>query len=165
MAREQGLLSLLPMALHRQALALQWTSAFDRAYTAAQEGYLLALEVGYGAGMHLATMAFVEALRGRSQEARAHAQEALAIGRRSGSNLLADSAELTIGFVELAAGRPEAAADRLFALTAAERPRSHRLISLAAVPDLVEVAVRTGRQGEAAEPLTRYAAWVTAPRR
>jgi hypothetical protein len=77
MTREQGLLlSLLPMALHRQAMALQWNSAFDRAYTAAQEGYQLALEVGYGAGVHLATLAFVEAVRGKTDEAWAQAQEA-----------------------------------------------------------------------------------------
>ena len=162
LAREQGLLSLLPMALHRQATALQWNSAFDRAYTAAQEGYRLALEVGYGAGVHLATMAFVEAVRGRTEEARTRAQEALAIGRRSGSNLLADTAELTIAFVDLAAGKPEAAADRLFALTAADRPRGHRLFALAAVPDLVEVAARIGRQSEVREPLARYASWVGA---
>jgi AAA ATPase domain len=164
MTREQGLLSLLPMALHRQALALQWNSLFDRAYAAAQEGYQLARDVGYGVGTHLASMAFVEAVRGRAEEARAHAEEAFAIGQRSGSNLLADTAELTIGFVELARGRLDAAFDRLSALTAAERPRGHRLISLTAVPDFVEVATRIGRERDATEPLERYAAWVSGSR-
>ena len=162
LTRKQGLLSLLPMALHRQALALQWQSAFDAAYAAAQEGYRLALEVGYGTGVHLATIAFVEAVRGQTEQAWAHAEDALTDGRRSNSNLLTDTAELTIAFVELAAGRPAAAADRLFALTAAERPRGHRLFALAAVPDLVEVATRSGRGSEAAEPLARYTAWVNA---
>ena len=160
--RRQGLLSLLPMALHRQALALQWNSAFDASYAAAQEGYRLALEVGYGTAVHLATMAFVEAVRGETEQAWAHAEEALTSGRRSNSNLLTDTAEMTLAFVELVAGRLDAAANRLFALTAADRPRGHRLFALAAVPDLVEVATRSGRAPEAADPLARYAAWVNA---
>jgi ATP/maltotriose-dependent transcriptional regulator MalT len=163
-ARERGLLSLLPMALHRQALGLQWNSLFDRSYAAAREGYQLALEVGYGIGAHLASMAFVEAVWGHAEEARAHAQEALAIGQRSGSNLLSDTAELTIGFATLAAGDLEAAFDRLSALTAAARPRGHRLISLTAVPDFCEVATRIGREHDATEPLERYAAWVSGSR-
>ena len=162
--REQGLLSLLPMALHRQALALQWNSLYDRAYAAAQEGYQLALDVGYGVGAHLASMAFVEAVWGRADEARAHAEEALAIGQRNGSNLLSDTAEFTIGFIELAGGRFDAAFDRLNALTAADRPRGHRLISLTAVPDFVEVATRIGRERDASEPLERYSAWVSGSR-
>ena len=159
--REQGLLSLLPMALHRQALALQWNSLFDRAFAAAQEGYQLALEVGYGVGAHLGTLAFVEAVWGRAEAAQSHAEEAIVIGQRTGSNLLSDTAELTIGFAELSRGRLDAAFQRLSALTAPDRPRGHRLISLTAVPDLVEVATRLGRGGDAAEPLERYAAWVS----
>ena len=107
-------------------------------------------------------MAFIEAVRGQTEQAWAHAGEALLSGRRSGSNLLTDTAELTLAYVELAAGRPEAAADRLFALTAVDRRGGHRLFALAAVPDLVEVATRMGRGPEATEPLARYTAWVNA---
>jgi DNA-binding CsgD family transcriptional regulator len=160
LARKRGLLSLLPMALHRQALELIWNSRFDLAYGAAQEGLRLAVDLRYGTGGHLASMATVEAIWGRNEDARAHAGEALAIGRQSGSSLLADSAEMTLSFIELTSGTAEEAADRLFALTSLERPSAHVVIALHAVPDLVEVAVRTGRQHEIAEPLGRYRAWV-----
>jgi len=35
LARQQGLLSLLPLALRRQAMELVWTSQFDQAYAVA----------------------------------------------------------------------------------------------------------------------------------
>jgi ATP/maltotriose-dependent transcriptional regulator MalT len=151
----------LPIALHRQTLELIWNSRFDLAYAAAQEGHRLAIDLGYGAAAHLASMANVEAIWGRQEDARAHAGEALAIGRQSGSSLLADSAEMTLAFVEMTSGRADEAADRLFSLTSLQRPSAHVVIALHAIPDLVEVAVRTGRQEQAVEPLARYRAWAT----
>jgi DNA-binding CsgD family transcriptional regulator len=162
LARERGLLSLLPMALHRQALELIWNSRFDAAYTAAHEGLRLAIDIGYGTGAHLANVAAVEAIWGRGDEAREHASEALAIGRRSGSSLLADSAEMTNAFIDITAGRPEAAMERLLALTNLDRPSPHVVLALHAVPDLVETAVRLGRAGEVHAPLSRYRTWVKA---
>ena len=159
-ARTRGLLSLLPIALHRQALELIGNSRFDLAYAAAQEGHRLAIDLLYGTGGHLANMATVEAIWGRNDEARTHASEALAIGRQSGSSLLADSAEMTLAFIELTSGRTEEATDRLFSLTSLDRPSAHVVIALHAVPDLVEVGVRTGRQDEITERLARYRAWV-----
>ena len=59
-------------------------SQFDLAYAAAQEGYRLSIDVGYGADWHLINMAAVEAVWGRDQDARGHAGEALALGSRYG---------------------------------------------------------------------------------
>jgi DNA-binding CsgD family transcriptional regulator len=160
LARKRGLVSLLPMALHRLALELIWNSRFDLAYAAAQEGHRLAIDLRYGTGAHLASMATVEAIWGRNEEARAHADEALAIGRQSGSSLLADSAEMTLAFIQLTSGRVEEANDRLLRLASLDRPSAHVIIAVHAIPDLVEVAVRTGRQHETAEPMARYRAWV-----
>jgi hypothetical protein len=117
LARERGLQSLLPMALHRQSIELLWNSRFDLGYVAAQEGYRLAIELGYGTGAHLANMATAEAVWRRDEDARRHAGEAIVIGRRSGSSLLIDRAESTLGFIELAAGRFDEATDRFLALT------------------------------------------------
>ena len=160
LARSQGLLSLLPLALHRYAQELIWNSEFSLAYAAAQEGYRLAIDVGYGTGGHLANIATIEAVWGRDDDARRHAGEALTIGRQSGSSLLASGAEFTLGFVELTAGRSDEAVDRLLELTAPERPGTHPTIALAAIPDLVEAAVRVGRTVEVEEPLARFRTWV-----
>jgi DNA-binding CsgD family transcriptional regulator len=162
LARTQGLLSLLPLALDCYGQELVFNSEFSLGYAAAEEGLQLSIDVGYGAGGHLANLATVEAVWGRDEDARRHADEALAIGRRSGSSLLASGAELTLGFVELSAGRSEEAFERLLELTTPQRPRTHPTIAFAAVPDLVEAAVGAGRPGDAAPPLERYRALVAA---
>jgi DNA-binding CsgD family transcriptional regulator len=161
LARNQGLLSLLPMALHRYAQELLWNSEFDAAYVAAQEGYQLSVDLGYGSGGHLANLAAVEALWGSEADAREHAEQALAIGRQTNFNLLADSAEFTLAFIELAGGRVDPATDRLLWLTAPDRPDANQIIVLGAVPDLVEAAVRAGRaDAVVAERVAAYRAWV-----
>ncbi len=60
-ARRRGLLSLLAPALRYQAREFVWSSQFSLAYAAAQEGYRLSLDLGYGAAGHLMNMAAVEA--------------------------------------------------------------------------------------------------------
>jgi DNA-binding CsgD family transcriptional regulator len=160
LARTQGLLSLLPLALHRYGQELVWNSEFSLAYAVAQEGHQLSIDVGYGAGGHLANLATVEAVWGRDEDARRNASEALTIGRRSGSSLLASGAELTLGFVELSAGRSEEALERLLELTAPNRPGTHPTIALAATPDLVESAARLGRTAAALPALDGFRAWV-----
>jgi len=159
-ARQQGMLGLLPLALRRQAMELLWNSQLDQAYAAAQEGYRLSLEVGYGSGEHLANIASLEAVRGRTEEARRHAAEAHAIGQRRGSAFLVSAAEFTLGFIELTAGRAAEAADRLFAVTAFERSDISPIIALSAIPDAVEAGVRAGRHQEAADRLAVFRAWV-----
>jgi len=48
---------MLPTALEQQALDLLWNSRLDQAYAAAEEGYLLSLDLGHGWGWHVTTMA------------------------------------------------------------------------------------------------------------
>jgi DNA-binding CsgD family transcriptional regulator len=120
----------------------------------------LSLDVGYGSGEHLATMASLEAAWGRAEDARRHAEEAHALGQRHGSAYLVSSAEFTLGFVELTAGRTAAAADRLLALTSLERSDVNPIIALSAIPDAVEAGARTGRHREAAERLATFGGWV-----
>ena len=161
LARTHGLLSLLPLALHRYGQELIYNSEFSLAYAVAQEGHQLSIDVGYGTGDHVANLAAIEAVWGRDEDARRHADQALVIGRRNGSSRLASDAELTLGFLELTAGRNEQAVERLLELTTAGRPGTHPTIAFAAIPDLVEAAVGAGRAGEAALPLERYRAFVT----
>ena len=161
LVRRNGLLSLLPPALRQQAVEFLWSSQFDLAYAVAQEGYRLALDLGYGSAGHLMNMAAVEATWGREQDARKHADEALATGSRQGFKFRAIS-EWTLGLMELTAGRPAEAASWLLALTGPDRPDIHPVIAFEAMPDAVEAGVRAGRPEEAAQRLETFGGWVTA---
>ena len=161
LARAQGRLNLLQLALRRQASELIWNSQFDLAYSAAQEGYGLSLEAGDSAGGHLTNLAMIEAVWGRENEARNHAAEALALGQRHDSRLVSSMAEWALGFIDLTSGRPSEAAERLLALTSAERTDVHPMIGRYALPDAVEAASRSGHQVEASERLARLRSAVT----
>jgi DNA-binding CsgD family transcriptional regulator len=160
-ARQNGLLSFLPPALRQQARELFWASQFDQAYAAAQEGYRLSIDVGYGAPWHLINMAAVEAAWGRDQDARRHVDEALALGAWQGSWFQALS-EWTLGMIEVTAGRPNEAADRLLGLTVPGRSDVNPGIALEATPDAIEAAMRAGRRAEAAQRLETLRELVTA---
>jgi DNA-binding CsgD family transcriptional regulator len=136
-------------------------SQFDSAYAAAQEGYQLSLDLGYGSGGHLENLAAVEAAWGREDDAREHAEQARAIGLQTNFNLLIDTADFTLAFIELTVGRAGAATDRLLSVTAPDRPNANQVIVLGAVPDLVEAATRADRaDAVVTERLARYREWV-----
>lgn len=159
LARSQGLLSMLPVALERHALDLFWNSRFDLAYAAAEEGYQLTAGAGHG-GWHLATMASVEAIRGREADAREHAERALALAHSSGETILASLGRSALGLLELTLGRPEQAADQLLELVADDRPDANPIVAIINVPEVVEAVARAGRPVELiAAPLDRYRAW------
>jgi DNA-binding CsgD family transcriptional regulator len=162
LARRNGLLSLLPQALRRQAQELLWSSQFDLAYAAAQEGHRLSLDLGYGSGGHLVNMAAVEATWGREQDARKHAEEALALGRRRSSWFPAMMAEWTLGLIDLAAGRPAEAANRLFAVTSSDHPDRNPVVALEVMPDAIEAAVRADLHEQAEVRLDEFRERVTA---
>jgi DNA-binding CsgD family transcriptional regulator len=168
-ARRNGLVGLLPLVLRRQAMELLWLSQFDLAYAAAQEGYRLSVDLGYGASGHLVNMAAAEAAWGREQDARQHIEEAFTLSQRRGSLFPVIGAEWTLGLIDLAAGRPAEAAERLFAITSSGHPHHNPLIALEVMPDAVEAGVRAGRREQAIARLQslrgRVAAAPTAPRR
>src|SRR5690242_455162 len=151
-ARQRGLLSFLPLALRQQAIELWWASQFDLAYSAAQEGYRLSLDVGYGAAWHLMNLAAVEATWGQDRDARKHADEALAMPTRH-SSWSAAMFEWTLGMIELTAGRSAEAADRLFRLTTPGRADISPALALEAMPDAIEAGIRAGRPQQAAQRL------------
>ncbi|MGN6172030.1 MAG: ATP-binding protein [Streptosporangiaceae bacterium] len=153
LARRNGQLGLLPLVLRRQAMELLWLSQFDLAYTAAQEGYRLSVDLGYGSSGHLVNMAAIEATWGHEQDARRHTEEALALSQRRGSAFPAIGAEWTLGLIELTAGRTAEAADRLLAITSSDHPDHNPLIALEVMPDAVEAGVRVGLRQQAAARL------------
>jgi DNA-binding CsgD family transcriptional regulator len=160
-ARQNGLFSFLLPGLRRQAMELLWSSQFDLAYAAAQEGYRLSADLGHGTAWHLMNMAAVEATWGRDQDARSHADEALALRSQHGFWSPAMS-EWTLGMIEVTAGRPDEAADRLLTLTAPGRTDVNPAILIEALADAIEAGVRADRPAEALQRVETLHEMVTA---
>jgi DNA-binding CsgD family transcriptional regulator len=161
-ARRQGLFSLLPLALQHHAKELLRAGRLDLAYLAAQEGYALSVELGHGAGWHLATMAYVEAIRGDETASREHAQNGLAIAQRSGDIYLAAGLRAALGLLELTLGRPAQAAAALLEIATADRSDLTYVATVGPAADAIEAIVRGGLPTEHAEPpLALLRDWAT----
>jgi DNA-binding CsgD family transcriptional regulator len=161
-ARERGLLSILPTALWAQVTALVGQGRFNLARSAAEEGIRLASDFGHhwGASWNLANLAALDAVRGDESAAREHAAEAIELAAIGGATMILGSAEWALGQLDLALGRPGEATDRLLLVTALERPESNPLIGLWSIPDLIEAAARAERLDETVDRFDRYADWV-----
>jgi DNA-binding CsgD family transcriptional regulator len=161
LARQRGLVSLLPQALAAQSIELIGRSRFDLAYSAADEGRRLALDIGHPwvAGWNVDNLAAVEALRGQEEEARAHVEVHDELFAASGTSVSILS-ERVLGLLDLTLGRPAEALEHLRRFAAAPAGvimSPHRVLGL---PDLVEAAVRSHQLEEAADHLARFQEWV-----
>ena len=117
-----------------EALTADWAAANHCAPGAATESL--------AARWPLVAMASVEALWGRDDDARTHAEQALVVGQQAGESFLVSSARFTLGFIELRRGRWEQAVGRLLEVAAPQESDTHPFTARAAIPDLVEAAVR-----------------------
>src|SRR5262249_28672292 len=155
-ARERGLLTVLPHALCAQSAQLLGRSEFDLAYAAAEEGRLLAVEIEqpWATCWNIVQLALIDALRGREPETRVHVGELRAFGKRSGAGFLTAYVDRALGLVDLAHGRPGDALDRFLTSLAAAPYESSPLVVLG-VPDAVEAAARSSRLDEVAGRLAR----------
>jgi DNA-binding CsgD family transcriptional regulator len=160
-ARERGLLSLLPMALWAQANALVGRGNFKLARAAAEEGTRLANDFGHrlGAGWNLTLVATLDALQGDESRARDHANDAIELAATGGATFSVDTAEWALAQLDLSLGRPGEATNRLLLVTAPERPEWNPLIGLWSIPDLIEAASRCARLDETVDRFDRYADW------
>ena len=163
LARQRGLVSLLPLALQYQASAEMARSRFERAEAIAQEGYRLAQDTGQSWGVIwlLATLSGIELVRGRLDAAREHAEAVLTAGRERDARFLIAIATWRLGQICLVAGRHDEATDHLLRATAADTPESHPMVALRIIPEVIEAAVAAGRQSEVQERFARYDEWVT----
>ena len=121
--------------MSRLAGEFLWSSQLDLAYAAAQEGYRLSLDLGYGSGGYLVSMAAIEATWGREEDARRHAEEALAQSQRRGSAVPPIAAEWVLGLIELVVGRPAEAAERPLAITTPDSGQAAASGGASAEPD------------------------------
>ncbi|HTT29730.1 MAG TPA: AAA family ATPase [Solirubrobacteraceae bacterium] len=161
LARERALVIRLPVALQMQAAGLIGQSRFDLAYSTAEEGLRLAIDVGqpWAAGWNLAHLAMIDARRGAEQLARAHLDQLQARVAASGASGFSVYVGRALGLLDLGLGRPAQALEHLQTVIATLRPESHPLFVLA-LPDAVEAAVRAHREGEVAGHLDRFRVWV-----
>jgi ATP/maltotriose-dependent transcriptional regulator MalT len=160
-ARKRGLVSALPQALAAQSTELIGRSRFDLAYSAAEEGRQLALDIGqpWTAGWNVANQATVEALRGQEDEARGHIDAVQQLVDASGTSL-SILGERVLGLLDLTLGRPAEALEHLRGYAAAPAGvlmTPHRVLQL---PDMVEAALRAHQLDEAADHLARLQEWV-----
>jgi DNA-binding CsgD family transcriptional regulator len=162
LARKRALVSVLPQALAVQAHELIGRSRFDLAYSAAEEGRRLALDIGqpWAGSMNIVNLATVEALRGREDAARAHVDVFQQLLAASGASLVTVFGQRVLGLLDLTLGRPAEALEHLRGFAAAPAGviiNPHRVLGL---PDAVEAAVRAYELDEGVEHLARFQAWV-----
>lgn len=162
-ARAAAAGTILPVLLAPLATLEAWTGRYAAASANATEGLRLAVETGQdNPAAHLrGVLAWLAAVRGDAAECADNANAALAhaIGQRLGPH--AAIASWALAVLDLGAGRPAAAFDRLATLTATGPGESHPVVSVFATADLVEAAIRTGQ--DPAAHLGRLRTWATAP--
>jgi DNA-binding CsgD family transcriptional regulator len=114
----------------------------------ASEGLALTREAGLEnlTTLFLATRAWFAAVRGQTEECRAHAAEASKRSRTSGAGLGAAVSDWALSLLDLTSGQPGAAVARLEAMRAAPPGSGHPYIALLSSPDFVEACVRAGKR-------------------
>src|SRR3954447_8126097 len=125
----------------------------------ATEGLQLAREAGLpnSACHHLATLAWVAAIRGQEAQCQSLAQEVVGASATRGLGLQRAIAEWALGLLDLGLGRPAQAVRRLARVETARPGGGHPFIALCAAPDLIESAVRAGRPDDARAAWARLA--------
>jgi DNA-binding CsgD family transcriptional regulator len=162
-ARTRGAAGTLAWALRALVGDEVARSRFAWAEAGAEEGRRLALETGQPnlACQHQVLLAEVLMLRGQD-DGRRLAGEALVEAAGRGLHGTTALARRALGQLALATGRAEEALEHLDALWSGST--GQRGVAFAAIPDLVEAAVRAGRPEVGRERLPPYLAWAEAAR-
>jgi DNA-binding CsgD family transcriptional regulator len=149
-ARGSGAVDQLTVALEASTIQSFLSGNFEGASQAA-EGLTLARQAGLSnaANLHLATLAWLSAVKGREAECETQATEVVAIARPNGHGIAYSIAEWALALHDLVSGRAEETVTRLRALAALSPGLGHPFYVLRSTPDLVEAAIRAGRRQEA----------------
>jgi DNA-binding CsgD family transcriptional regulator len=118
-------------------------SNFTAGEEAAAEGMTLARDVDQPGlvATHLAILARVDAVRGRADQCRERAAEAIALAQERGYLHAMSAADYALGLLELGLGRPAEAYQRFLGVFKA----GYIAFRYAAIDDLVEAAARDGK--------------------
>lgn len=156
--RGEGALGWLPYALEVLTLAQLAAGRIRDAEANAAEAVALAAELSQDMEVVVVTAirAWLAAVRGDAAESRRYAEIVHADPRRHA--IAAAHANWALAVLDLAGGRPYAALDRLDAVCEGIPGRD---VTIRAVPDHVEAAVRAGAPDRAARFVPQLAAWAT----
>jgi DNA-binding CsgD family transcriptional regulator len=159
-ARRQGALGILGLALALVGLQNFSAQQFDQAAMAAAEAEKLTRDVGADNLLPLPkfVLAGVAAVRGRDKETERHAAEALEIARAHGLPLGAARPLWALALLDLGRGRWTDALARLESISAARMGLAGGL-AMRSVPDRIEAAVRAGRPEAARSALPVLEDW------
>jgi DNA-binding CsgD family transcriptional regulator len=155
--REIGAVSTLPYVLEYLARS----EAVDGRYAAAAhatEGLRLARETDQQNSVcHLlASLALIASMRGRADECRCLAEEAVELATARGLGYQAALAEWALARLDLGLGRPTQALARLAGLASAGPGEGHPFVKLVSAPELVEAAVRADQPATAEAALAAF---------
>lgn len=107
----------------------------------------------------LALRARLSAARGDHAACRHDVEQALALALPQHNRAAAANATWAAGLVALTTGDATTAYNTLTNLTIHDGPHSHQLVRRAAMPDLIEAAVRTGNHDQAVACLNEFSHW------
>lgn len=148
--RSQGLLGHLPRLLVLQGTAASRTPDWNVAIPTAEEGKLLASELGQPAWIAGAQSveAYIAAVRGDEEAATAAAAEAERVVIPLGANFILTAVQFARGLTALGAGRHLDAYEELLRTHDPQDPAFHHHMRWWAITDLAEAAAHSGNADE-----------------
>jgi DNA-binding CsgD family transcriptional regulator len=158
LARARGMLSPLPAILMGRATWELGASRFAAAEVTATEALELARELDQEGVVAVCTglLARADAPRGREDDCRRRAADALALAAARSEAHPQSAAETALAQLDLTMGRPADALVRLQGVFSA----GHSVYRYAVIDDLVEAAVAAGRPDEALEAVAAWQRWL-----
>ncbi|MEU6791924.1 LuxR C-terminal-related transcriptional regulator [Nonomuraea wenchangensis] len=161
-ARVRGVASAIPQLLEYMIYPDYWTGRYASLAETAARGLRLAQETGQlnTAAQHLAWLAITAAVEGDQETCRVRADAAIDLADAHDLGLAGAIGNWALAYLDLAAGRPADAAQRL----RAERRNGHVVIRVMATPHLIEACARTGDRERASAALRVLERWVGSTR-
>jgi ATP/maltotriose-dependent transcriptional regulator MalT len=158
LAREEGALGTLPVALNQLAVDSAVSDRWTEARAEFDEAIRLAREVGVTNDLcsDLAALSRLEARQGRAEDCRAHGAEALLLAERNGLGMQRAWVYLAFCQLELCVGQPLEAIRHAETASALLHDLDFDDPDMSPVPEVVEAHVRLGRSGEARDLAEAY---------
>ncbi|MBF8193499.1 AAA family ATPase [Nonomuraea sp. K274] len=161
-ARVRGAASAMPQLLEYTIYPEIWMGRYTSVASTAAKGLRLSQETGQlnTAAQHLAWLAITAAVEGDQETCRVRADAAVDLADAHDLGIAGAIGNWALAYLDLAAGRPADAANRL----RAERRHNHVVIRVMATPHLIEASARTGDHDRARSALRVLERWVGSTR-
>jgi DNA-binding CsgD family transcriptional regulator len=157
-ARQQSVVGVLPFLLSHIGVGQAATDRWAEAEASFHEAITLARDTGQRTDLAfaLARLALLEARQGLEPECRAHAGEALGLGQQMELGLTEIWAYAALADLELGLGHAAAAMSHFDQQRRALSQHGVGDVDLSPEPELIELLLRQGRQGEAVTRLEAF---------